>query len=70
MNVRVGINTGLVVVGAVGSDLRLEYTAMGDAINLAARMEQTAEPGTVQIAEDTYRLVAPLFETASLGGYQ
>jgi len=68
INLRVGINTGLVVVGAVGSDQRTEYTAMGDAINVAARMEQTAEPGTVQIGENTYRSVAPYFEVQELGG--
>jgi class 3 adenylate cyclase/tetratricopeptide (TPR) repeat protein len=66
MEVRVGINTGLVVVGAVGSDLRMEYTALGDAINLAARMEQTAEPGTIQVTEATYKLIAPLFEFEAL----
>lgn len=69
-NVRVGINTGMVVVGEIGSDLAMEYTAMGDAVNLAARMEQTAEPGMVRISENTYRRVAHLFDVEALGGVQ
>jgi class 3 adenylate cyclase len=70
LNVRVGINTGPVLVGQVGSDLRMEYTAMGDAVNVAARMEQTAEPGTVQITGDTHRLVASLFDVESRGAIE
>jgi predicted ATPase/class 3 adenylate cyclase len=67
-NVRVGINTGLVVVGGVGSDLFMEYTALGDAINIASRLEQTALPGTVQVGEDTYKQAAGFFEFESLEG--
>ncbi|OLS29296.1 MAG: Adenylate cyclase 2 [Candidatus Heimdallarchaeota archaeon LC_2] len=67
INFRVGINTGLVVVGEMGSDNRVEYTAMGDAINLASRMESTASPGTIQITGNTFKLVDHLFEFENLG---
>jgi class 3 adenylate cyclase len=65
---RQGLNTGLVVVGAIGSDLRMDYTAVGDTTNIAARMQQAGEPGRVTIAETTFRLVHGYFETRPLGG--
>ncbi len=65
--VRIGINTGLVVVGDVGSDLYGEYAALGDAANVAARMEHTAEPDTIRVAEATHRLVEPVFDFESVG---
>jgi len=69
-DVRVGINTGLVVVGGVGSDMFMEYTALGDAINIASRMEQTAPPSTVQVGEDTYKQTANYFEFEEHSGVE
>jgi class 3 adenylate cyclase len=68
--VRVGLNTGQVVVGNVGSDLIYEYTAMGDAVNLAARMQAAARPMTALITENTYRFIHPLFDCADIGAIQ
>lgn len=65
--IRAGINTGPVVVGNVGTDLRYEYTALGDAMNVAARIQAAAEPGSVLITASTRRLVADAFETEDLG---
>ncbi len=57
ISVRVGINSGEAIVDLIGSDTRKEFDAMGTAVSLAARMEQMAKPGTVQISTDTYQLV-------------
>jgi ABC-type oligopeptide transport system substrate-binding subunit/class 3 adenylate cyclase len=59
--VRVGIDTGLVVVGAIGSGARIEYSALGDSVNTAARLQSQAEPGTVLVGDETHRLTEPHF---------
>ena len=64
---RVGLNSGEVVVGPIGSDLRMEYTAVGESTHLAARMEQAASPGTILLAPETLRLVEGYVEVKALG---
>jgi class 3 adenylate cyclase/tetratricopeptide (TPR) repeat protein len=54
---RMGINTGWVVVGGIGDQLRRDYTAVGDTTNLAARLQQLAEPGAILVSEDTSRFL-------------
>jgi class 3 adenylate cyclase/tetratricopeptide (TPR) repeat protein len=65
--VRQGLNTGLVVVGGIGSDLRMDYTAAGDTTNVAARLQQMAQPGSIVIAEPTHRLTVGYFHMRPLG---
>ena len=67
LQMRIGLNTGPVVVGKIGDDLRMDYTAVGDTTNLAARMQQTARPGSIRVSEATHRLVAGFFEALDLG---
>jgi class 3 adenylate cyclase/tetratricopeptide (TPR) repeat protein len=64
---RVGIHTGLVVVGKIGNDLRMDYTAVGDTTNLAARLQALAPAGSILISEATQRLVAGFFDTRDCG---
>jgi len=63
---RIGINSGSVVVGSIGDDLRMDYTAIGDTTNLAARMESLAQPGTILISPNTHKKVQQQFELKSL----
>src|SRR5438034_4751280 len=65
--VRMGLNSGEVVVGKIGDDLRMDYTALGHTVGLAARMEQLAEPGKVFLTDYTARLVAGFFTLRDLG---
>ncbi|HXF37748.1 MAG TPA: ABC transporter substrate-binding protein [Actinomycetota bacterium] len=60
--IRIGVQTGRVVVGPVGAGSRVELGAVGDAVNTAARLQAAAEPGQALIGEETFRLVEPLFE--------
>ena len=67
VQLRVGLNSGEVVVRAINNDLTMSYSAVGVTTHLAARMEQTAEPGTIRISRSTNRLVEGLVSAASLG---
>jgi class 3 adenylate cyclase/tetratricopeptide (TPR) repeat protein len=67
VQIRVGLNSGEVVVRSIGSDLHMDYTAVGQTTHLAARMEQLATPGSIRLTADTLRLVEGYIEVKSLG---
>ena len=58
IKMRIGVHIGPVVVGTLGNDLRVEFKAVGDTVNLASRMEDMAEPGTTYVTEETLNLTA------------
>jgi class 3 adenylate cyclase/tetratricopeptide (TPR) repeat protein len=68
LQLRIGINTGRVVMGDVGGEALTEYTAMGDPINLAARLQTAAEPGQTLLGENTARLIRHRFELEDRAG--
>jgi class 3 adenylate cyclase/tetratricopeptide (TPR) repeat protein len=67
MRIRVGLNSGEVVVRAIGNDLHMDYSAVGQTTHLAARMEQLATPGTIRLTAATLRLVEGLVQVQTLG---
>jgi class 3 adenylate cyclase/tetratricopeptide (TPR) repeat protein len=68
-SVRMGLNSGEVVLGEIGDDLRLDYTAIGHTVGLAQRMEAVAEPGRAYLTEHTARLVSGYFRVEDLGPF-
>jgi adenylate cyclase len=70
MSVRMGIHSGEVVVGKIGHDLRMDYTAQGPTVGLAARMEELASPDTAYLTRATASLVSGGFELADLGPFE
>src|SRR5207245_7812555 len=70
LKLRIGVNTGEVVVAAIGDNLRMDYTAQGLTTNLAARLEAMAPLGGVLISEQTYRHIEGYFNCQDLGALQ
>jgi len=63
----IGINTGSAIIGNIGAKFRMDYTAIGDTVNTAARLENTAKPGQILLGESTYIFVKENVDVTYLG---
>ena len=69
-SMRIGLNSGPVIVGSIGDDLRMDYTAVGDTTNLAARIQQNTNPGEVWVSQETRNIIRDYFEDKPVGKIQ
>lgn len=67
IHMHVGLNTGLVVAGSIGSDFRKQYTVIGDTVNTASRIQSAAQPGQILVGESVYRLTKDVFDFTEVG---
>jgi len=67
INVRIGLNTGTVIAGNIGSSKRVEYAVVGDTVNVASRLERLASPGQILISENTHSRIKDKFKTRYVG---
>jgi len=70
LNVRIGIHTGPALLGPIGNDLKMDYTAIGDTTNVAARLQSSAKPGTILVSDATERLVRGRFVLERAGEFE
>ncbi len=66
LRLHIGLHSGIVIVGSMGSSLMMNYTAIGDTVNLAARIEQNADPGAIWVSQTVYQFTRPLFDFETL----
>jgi class 3 adenylate cyclase len=67
LGIGVGVNTGFMTVGNIGSDMHMDYTVIGNQVNVAARLESLAKPGQILVSQRTYSRVSDIVDAEEMG---